>query len=202
MKYGRILNRLSVTVGIIGSSGGVGTTHLAIMLGSFLSSKERKNTALIELNHNGAFSEVKELYGDRKVNSDGVSVDFRLNGVDYYPRQSENQLAAIFQKGYDYIILDLGSEWELNKNELLRCNIGCVVGSLSEWKIFQFERCINILEQLEVREDFRFVTAFGLQRLKKSIEKKYHIHVDTVPFEPTPFVLHKETFAFFDKFCM
>lgn len=202
LNYKRSLSKLTVTVGIIGSSSGVGTTHLAIMLAGFLSSKEHKKTASIELNHAGAFSEIKEIYCVEEINLDEISVNFRLNGVDYYPRQSGNQLAEIFQKSYDYLIFDLGSEWESNKNEFLRCNIGCIVGSFSEWKLYQFERFVYMLKQLEVKDDFHFVTAFGLHKLKKNFEKKHHIHIDVVPFEPTPFVLHKETFAFFERLCM
>ena len=95
MKNIKNLKNSVVTVGIMGSCGGVGVTHLAIMLAGYLSSKEHRKTALIEFNHAGAFSALYDLYNDKNRDSEEVDNQFNLNGVDYYTMKTESQLAEI-----------------------------------------------------------------------------------------------------------
>lgn len=186
----------------MGSSTGVGVTHFAIMLAGFFSAGKNNRIAMVELNSNSSFSALKKLHCHEDMLLDETREQFSLFNVDYFPHRTSLNVAGIFQMDYDYIVMDLGCNRDENINELLRCNIGCLVGSLSEWKISMFEKNICELQQLAVKDSFYFLTTFGMQKLKKKVEKKYHIKISSIPYEPTPFVLHRETFAFFEMLYM
>ncbi|OYO96124.1 hypothetical protein CG709_12135, partial [Lachnotalea glycerini] len=51
------------TVAILGTEKGNGVTHLAIMLGNYITSKLLKRTAILELNRSRAFLQLQESYG-------------------------------------------------------------------------------------------------------------------------------------------
>ena len=186
------VNKHLVTIGLLGCCTGVGVTHLAVMLAGFLSSKEHRKTALIEFNHAGALKALRKLYSDEKTDFNNC---FEINGVDYYTVSNDREFAAIFQMGYEYLVIDFGHEWTDNISRFMQCDIGCVVGSLNEWKISQFEECVTELEGLNISGNFHYVSTFGVQRFGRDIEKNFRIKIRLVPFEPSPFLLHKETFT-------
>lgn len=196
MKHTNRLKNTSVTVGIIGSSEGTGVTHFAIMLAGFLAAKEKYKTALIELNHTGAFEALRQLYGKKK-GPEGV---FCLNGVDYYSGVDSKQMANIWSRGYDYLVLDMGHLWKENQYELLRCNLSCIVGSCTEWKLQQFSDCIERYNENSGSLPCMYLSAFGVPELRKELEKKSDVRIDVIPFELTPFVLQRKNLAFFERF--
>ena len=101
------VNKHLVTIGLLGCCTGVGVTHLAVMLAGFLSSKEHRKTALIEFNHAGALKALRKLYSDEKTDFNNC---FEINGVDYYTVSNDREFAAIFQMGYEYLVIDFGHE--------------------------------------------------------------------------------------------
>lgn len=200
----KMLNKkeyLPITIGILGNDKGAGVTHLAIMTAGYLSSKERKKTAVIELNHDDAFCEVNNLYyGD--LNTDNFNpVSFNINGVDYYCGIGIEQYSGILNLGYEYIVLDFGCNLDNNFSELMRCNIKYIVGSCSEWKLIKFESFISDLKQVTGQNKVDFLYNFGNAKLVTKIERAYHINIKRIPFEPTPFKLHTDSFAFLKQLC-
>lgn len=196
MKLTSELKKSLVTVGVAGSDRGVGSTHFAIMLAGFLSSKEHKTTALIELNSAGDFEKIRRFY---EVESDNAHC-FCINGVDYYQNIASEQISELFFIGYDYIIFDLGQEWKSNNNEWMRCQILCMLGGCTEWKIQKFATSIDELKTIKNRQIKYYLTAFGAHELKIRLEKQKHVEIITIPTEASPFLLHRKNLSFFERF--
>ncbi|NLD49027.1 MAG: serine/threonine protein kinase, partial [Clostridiaceae bacterium] len=118
-------------IAILGVSQGVGVTHTAIMLANFLCS--RYKTAILELNHSGAFKEICTIVEVVK-NSD--SKFFKYRGVDYYWNIDYQEFISRYKEDYEFLVLDCGSYQDMYEiNEFLRADVRIAIGHAIDWKI-------------------------------------------------------------------
>lgn len=192
---------LPLTIGILGIERGAGTTHLSIMTAGYLSSKERKKTAIVEFNHDNAFEAVKTLYYGEFCGKEADFQAFELKGIDYFYGITIEQYTQIINMGYEYIVLDLGSFINDNYSELMRCDIKCIVGNASEWNILKFDRFLDRFYKKNNNVGINFLYVFGNKRLVKKLEKAYKVNLYNIPFEPSPYELHSSSFPFLAKLC-
>lgn len=200
MKNSKNLKNTTRTIGIMGCHEGVGVTHFSIMMAGYISSKERKRTAVIELNHSGTFDNMGVLCcGDDYKRDMNIST-FQLAGVDYYCGMTVEQYVKIYQVGYEYIVVDMGHEWKDNYYEFLRCNNQIIIGNCNEWNVLKFEECINAMIDGGLRDNIDFLNTFGNEKIRRQLERNYRIEIKNVPFIKTPFEITRNSFAFFEQF--
>lgn len=175
-------------------------THLTIALANYCSSKLRKSTACLEINHTGAFNRLSAFTSEKtpysKLKADPV---ISIYNVDYYPTISLENIPEIFGKGYCYLLLDFGVLTDLTFHEFLRCDRKIVIGSLSPWKEDLYHQFFNnYLLQMQWNS-FVCLVLFGEKQDIHRFSGKYHISMKQVPFIRNPFHITQEQFLFLQE---
>jgi len=156
----------TVTLAVAGLAPGVGCTHTALMMGAFLA--KAGMTAVVEDAQHLALGSISGLATGKSKASRG----FRWGAVDVFPlpknREHEgwlyDQTAADLTE-YDYVVRDLGLLQRDTLRELYRAQLAVVVASASPWRIMDFVRQHNALN-----EDFAkiaVVSPFGTEQDRK-----------------------------------
>ncbi len=178
-----------MTIGILGCSSGAGVTHLAIALCNYCTSKQKKKCAYLELH---ARNEISQLVPEAKL-----SIPIRLCGVDYYPAVAAGEVPALLNRGYDCLVLDVGTPDEGMISEFLRCDRKLILGSLAPWKSWKYEALFQkFADGISLGEGFDYLVQTGSTKELASFSKTHHIKMQLVPFIKNPFHIEKELFPF------
>lgn len=168
-------------------------THLAITLCNYCASKQKKSCAYLELHARNEISQLVSL--QTLASSKTEPRHFRLHDVDYYPAVSESDVPELLNLGYDYLILDIGTQDEGAFSEFLRCDRKLVLGSLSAWKAWKYEAFFQRIEDnINLREGMDYLVQTGSRQEILRFSKTHHIHMQPVPFIKNPFSIEKELF--------
>ncbi len=186
------------TIGIMGVDRGNGVTHLAIMMGNYLTAKLHKNTAIIEKNNSEAFSELKDSYGEN-ANENQELNQFKISNVTYYYNIPNNKIGEIFSKNYEYIIIDMGTYKEKETEEFLKCNFMILIGTLDPWKNRKLIHSIERFLAYGNIEKIKYLVQSGTTDRVRQIKNVYQISMYAVPYEPDPFLIHGCNFEFLDQ---
>lgn len=194
MKYrGFCTKKYTITIGIVGADKEVGVTHLSIMLANFLASKQKRRVAAVDFSQERSFEELSRLYGEEMYKS-RENLCFRMHQVDYYSIEVSVDIARLLQWGYEYVVIDFGTMRESIQEEVRRCHIRILVGNCSEWKKKPLMHSITrwILSEKEFK--WQIAAFMGIDTVKTQIEHQFGIHIQRIPYEEDPFVLHKSHF--------
>lgn len=181
----------------MGINRGSGVTHLAIMLGNYVTAKLRRKTAILERNNTESFLELKESY-EENANSNQELSYFKISGVTYYYDVRSDRVGELYSKDYEYIILDMGIYNEKQIEEFLKCNIKIIIGSFNPWKNKAFIHAIEKCIAYGGTETVKYLMQFGNDNDVHQIEKVYQISICATPFEPDPFLIHGCNFEFLE----
>lgn len=190
-------------IGLCSCESGCGTTHLSISLANYISSKYGYRTACLELHPSDAFTQLKT-YTDTPYLPGDVKEKrfFSIYGVDFYPLLGKQDIPALMNAGYDYLILDFGIASAAIFDEFLRCDKKLVLGSLSPWRQAHFyDFCQKQLKK-EQKEYFLFLVLHGEMHDILTFSKKCAISTKqffSIPFIKNPFHITKEQFSFLEK---
>lgn len=166
------------------------------MLGNYLGSKEKKKTAIVEVNNHNDFVEVQRFYTEIKSYGN-LGEKFKIANTTYYKSVSETQLTKILNEEYEYVIYDFGSDYISNQNEFLRCGNKIVVGILCEWKNTQYDFFLCDLKEERKKGKWEYLSVFADEYVQNSISKKHKIKIKKIPLEPDAFTIHGCNFDFF-----
>ncbi|MNM78648.1 Serine/threonine-protein kinase PrkC [compost metagenome] len=123
-------------IAVIGVSGGVGTTHTAIMLAYSLSNHFKDVTLLELTDKSSAFSRLQSAaFKSKGTGASSAERNFTLEGVHYHRRPTRMEMLDLISGEGGLVILDLGSDRSKETfEEFLRADISLVVGSGAEWR--------------------------------------------------------------------
>lgn len=183
-----------MTIGVTGCCSGIGVTHLSIALCSFCASKLGKKTAFLEVHGR---NEISQFFPEAGQNR------FHLSGIDYYSNISSNDIPALLNMGYHYLILDMGSFGEIDFQEFLRCDRKLVLGSLAPWKAKTNQEFFQYYSNTaNLGEGFFYLVQTGDIKNILTFSKTYHIsrrNIFQIPFIKNPFCIKKELFLLFQE---
>jgi hypothetical protein len=185
------------TIGIMGIDAGNGVTHLAIMMGNYITAKLHKNTGILEMNNTGAFLELKESYGEN-TNKNQEDNHFKIADVTYYYGIGNNRIGEVYSKGYEYIIIDMGTYNEKKTEEFLKCSIKILIGNLNPWNNKKFISTIESFIAHGKVEKMKYLVQFKEDDMMHQFEKVYQINMYIMPYEPDPFLIHGCNFGFLE----
>lgn len=198
-----------MTIGIAGCDSGVGVTHLALALGSYCCSKQRRKVAYIELHTKNEISRLLSeeqlccLLRRQTAGAASFAADlpcFCLDGVDYYPQASGNTVPILLNRGYDCLILDSGRLEEAGLPEFLRCDRKLVIGSLAVWKAWKYEAFLQKLRAFtDLGEGFSYLVQAGNKKSISDFSRSHQISMCQVPFINNPFRIEKDLFLFLEE---
>lgn len=127
---------------------------------------------------------------------------FKLHGIDCYSCVTTSEIPALLNRGYDYLILDMGHLAEADLPEFLRCERKLVLGSLAPWKsssIQSFFERFN--DNINLREGFYYIMRTGDSGELLRFSRAYHLPMHCIGCLPNisnPLKIKKEHFAFLE----
>lgn len=161
-----------MNIGILGTTSGVGVTHLAISLASALAKTstlfKRKKIAVVELNDSG---DIKALgVEEKQIPEDDDGDYYTLKNIDYYPSFKQENLPKLQKNRYDYTILDCG---HMMCDAFGTADIALLVCSSREWKCGSPTAYENYRLVSESRglDTVTIVMPFSNKRAKREIEE-------------------------------
>jgi len=178
----------------MGVGRGVGTTHLTIMMGNYLANGLGKKVALLELNKNNTYSEIKLMKCSRIKKT-----CFEVNGIDFYENISYEDIPKIMANNYNYLILDVSSNYILGRNEFLRSHKKIVVGSLSKWKAQEYFKCFENMQLISEISACQFLSLSKDFEVVKIVKDKYGVPIVQIPFEENPFYIESNHMEWIGK---
>ena len=190
-------DRTRKVIGILGTHNGVGVTHTAILMGTYLSEVKNVDTAIFEMNHKPDFQYLEQEYKGNGF-SNYESRNFSIYDVHYFKQVKYEELSLLFNQDFDYYILDFGAGTFELLHEFLRCDYKIVLGSLTEWKIHKLLEVYDYMKEIDMIHSIFFVSVFGQAYDGKYISGKLSIKPYLLGYEPDPFLISKKTIKLFD----
>lgn len=192
-----------LTIGIAGTTEGIGVTHLCIALANYMSSKQHKKTACLELSDSTAFTQLKDCPLVHTL-PEKISAHryFQIHDVDYYPKVQMGDIPLLVNSGYEILILDFGALCSDTLGELFRCDRKFLLCSNAPWRKSELASCISTYPQIRQMEFLLFMINYGNRLDMAKFAWDYSIsygQLRTVPFISNPFHIEKEWFSFFEK---
>ncbi len=173
-----------IIIGILGQEPGLGVTHLSISLANYAAKWLNARTALVEWEVRNSLAALSPKEGEEA---------FDIKGVTYFPSIPAKELGLIYSMDFEYIILDLGSDSQKAREELMRCNGKLIVGSLCPWRKARYYDYIKRLqEHTGISDMFTFLALFEDKIEIKRCCRTYKAQVQSIPFIANPFHIKKE----------
>lgn len=174
----------------MGSVKGAGCTHFAIALAQSVRMVYGKKTAIIELNGSNDFERIKNEYVRHNIKKDNGETDvYDIHNVSYYKKIGHDRFFEIYGDSYEYIILDIGSNFQKQKEKIIISDIKCLIVCHTPWKYEDNNKAIEWFDNNLPNEDFKCFNSFGVPYNKKIFRQ--------VPVYANPFELDKKLFSFF-----
>lgn len=181
-------------VAVTGLAQGVGTTHLAVMLATYLTNGRHCRVAVVEYGQHGSYEQMKNVLKYKRVRLSTKALaehGFSAYGIDFYQSIYQSGAIGILRENYDVIIIDQS----LRANqfisieeaaELWQADMRIAVISMVPWK---WKECIWKQNRLmETVEKKRLKTVSMTDAAYRKNEK-----VLQIPWEPDPFHIKAET---------
>jgi DNA-binding NarL/FixJ family response regulator len=193
-----------VTVAVASAASGIGATHTALMIASFLA--QRKNTvALLE-----ACTRPRLLVacGILEATEGKLEKSWRFGNLDIFPlttdpdvvpdvlevqKTYEERLQQIRNR-YEYVVIDIGEPafsgaW----TELSRASLAVLVASAAPW------RWTDLRPFIQKFSDFELVLAAPSEGMLKMFRRDTGLEALSIPYSPDPFNLPKEAEEVMEK---
>jgi hypothetical protein len=142
----------------MGTSFGVGVTHLSLMLGTYFS-QTRNKIALIEWRNQKAFSAIEEAYEGKESSLDQP---FTIKKVVYYKQFNLPNLSTLKDGRYEVLVIDFGEFNENYMSVFTDLDIKILVGHSNEWKYKEIESIYKRMQK-HVTQQWKLVLPFATQ---------------------------------------
>lgn len=140
---------------VAGMDKGVGATHFSILLGNYYSEVLGRKTAIVDLNTDNDYEFLKYICVPESLHKNNV---YNIYKVTYYQNITRESLSDIFRRGFECVILDVGSNYRKFTNEISMCDRRYMISSIGMWKILSV---ISGLEEVQSNEEWNFLYSFG-----------------------------------------
>ncbi len=181
-----------LSIGLIGSHRGAGTTHTAILMANILHQVYRKKVVVAECNEH---QDLQFL-----IENNTVEDCFLLMGVTYFPDFLLKNTEPLHNGTYDCCIYDFGSEYEENKQFLMRCDMKFIVTDCSPWHIKKNGLLLDLDQEITCWKNWQLLINHALPKDYRFFR---HVPMKTmaIPHAPDPFRITRpvvKCFNFFD----
>ena len=147
------------SIGIFGVQQGVGVTHLCTALTHYCADCLKSHTALVELSGNHELEELQKQQQGKWG---------RPDRKHYFANAGSDNMPEYIRQGYEYYIIDGGSEFYRIRREFLRCDRKLILVSLSPWKRKELEYFMSVIwEEETCLDNVTFLAQFGMKKDKK-----------------------------------
>lgn len=201
------LEHRSFVIAVMGTSAGVGATHVSISVAHILSRFARK-VAVVDMGvRSSVFQRLSESLLAEKCDNYSESLpllsQFQIHQVQYFSSPARSQLLGLFTKDFEFIICDLGSgrhkDWI---EEFQRADLSILVTSGAEWRqdeLITLRELFN--QQLSQSNQICFVPMTNGERSKQISKIVGSKEIYPFPAEMNPYVPSELTEEAFFEAC-
>lgn len=182
-------------IGLIGTHHGTGVTYTGLMLAFYLAEELGKRTAFLECNDHHDMRLIQEAYEW----STEEAYSFSYNQVTCYKEVHPNRISDIYGEDFDCLILDLGTDFHRNREELQRCSTKIVVGGRSEWDFMKLIKFLENCKTYNGSDSWLYFIPQADEKTVKRISKELDRKVWSVPAAQDPVLPSKNVNYFFSK---
>lgn len=179
---GKSMRQTREVIGIIGTHHGVGATYTAMMLAFFMGEERGRKTAFLEYNEHHDMSIIQSCYEWSEEDKDS----FSFHNITCYKEVTRSKLMEVFGQSYDCIIIDFGTNFLDNKEELLRCSTKIIVGGRSEWDHQKLLRFLQRTGRISCDEQWLYFIPQANEKSIYYIKSLIQKHVWALPTSENP----------------
>ena len=166
-------------------------------MASYLSGVKRLRTAAVEVGKGFDFEEIEEMYfGERGKTTSGKG--FSLYDVDYYHVDDISGIGWIYGEGYDCVVVDFGTEYEKYMEELIRCSVKIVLGSVNMWRYQKYLKLCTYLESITGSGRWFHIIGGDGDDVKKHLKRFGLSGAQRINIE-TPYIIGNKQLEFFQR---
>ncbi|NLK28308.1 MAG: hypothetical protein GX306_08210 [Clostridiales bacterium] len=181
------------SIGLIGTHRGVGVTYTAFMLAFYLGEEMGKRTAFVECNRHHDMERIQSAYEWSREDTSS----FSFHQITCYKEVMSEGIAEIYNKNYESLIFDFGTDFGTNWNEFLRCNIKIIVGGMAQWNQKKLIELAAYYKDFNDRETWLYLIPCADSKVTSSLKKIIVGKIHTIPFEKDPTKPSKNTIKLF-----
>lgn len=185
--------REKITIGLIGINRGVGVTYTGMLLASYFGVEKGIKTAYLECNNHNDFTLLEEAYEWSSENDKSFSLD----RITYYKQVTINCIPEILANDYDCYILDFGTDFTGYMDEFMRCSSKIIIGDYAIWNWSRVVLFAKAMEGIKGSHNWIYLIPDAKARFVKLMAKEIKRYCFSIPNEPDPTVLSKETHRLF-----
>jgi|GEM_PF-2219767 len=168
-------------IALLGVSPCVGVTHTAIMFSYAL--RDKYKVAVLEMNSNGSFYEIKKIIGDESENN-----YFKNKGVDFFWNVKYSQFIAQHKDNYDFIILDFGSYDDIEDiDDFIRADKRIIIGHAIDWKLKEIKKFYESTKKYDLNSSWYYIIPLMPDKELGDIRKLIKNKVISIPYNINPF---------------
>ncbi|MFP4698005.1 MAG: serine/threonine-protein kinase [Eubacteriales bacterium] len=181
-KESNIKSSKPIIISVFGAQARIGATHLSIAIGNYLNRENAK--VLVKENHpSDDFLAIQTMYNDISEKDNY----FTIKGMDMMCFDESIELEELFDKSYQFIVLDQGVYSEEAVKNSVYSDIKIIVSGGKEWEIEYFEK---ILYDLREDTSYIYLINFVNQQLYRELIKHMgKLSCYKVAYQPNPFIL-------------
>ena len=180
-----------VTIGLIGTHSGVGTSHLALQLGSFFGSRGEK-VVLADLSGSGGLACLNDEAGDER------SGPFTVRGLTVYPDGAYFLNKLMKNASFDRCILDFGCGVTNNLLQLKACDLKLIITDASPFRRDRRLMVDRLCVHAGVRNGWRLLVNLSDRARLKEL-RHLPINTEWTGFSPDPFKPEEQNVKLFKK---
>lgn len=166
---------------------------MTIALGTYLSGVKGVRVAVAEADGRGRFADMAEAYY-----GDSNDTEFRLMDIDYYVVASVSELAWIYSRGYDYVVISFGILYEKYMAEVARCSVKLVLGSVNLWRYADYVRLCRCIREVHGSSGWLHIISGDNEDIKEHLKREGVTGVKRVVVD-SPYIIGSEQLEFFRK---
>ncbi|USB34902.1 protein kinase [Paenibacillus sp. YPG26] len=190
-------------IAVIGVSGGVGTTHTAIMLAYSLITHFKEVTLLELTDKSSAFARLQTSASKPGVTG-ALSAErsFSIEGVHYCRRPTRMEMLDMISGEGGLVILDLGSDQSKETiEEFVRADISLVVGSAAAWRFQDIVSFCRLSASYSKSKWIYAIPSAPMTVIHHLRRKLGTSRLLPIPHETDPFQPSEETVAAMENVC-
>ncbi len=171
------------TIGIIGVHQGAGVTYTGLMLAFYLGEEMGQRTAYLECNKHQDMSLIEQAYEWQREEEDY----FTYGRISCYKNVAAKKIPEILSEGYEYVVMDFGTDYAASREEFLRCTRKLVLCSSSEWNLGKLLQFVRNHKEEKGNENWHYLLPFARPSLTVRVKTLIKRRVLAVPLmeEPT-----------------
>lgn len=167
------------------------------MLANYMTGVKNNKTVVLEWNDSGDFKRMEEFCRKKSVLK-AVSQTFNILEVSYIKNAGKNELLECINHGFDTVVIDFGSGFEVIREEFLRCDRKILIGSFCEWRVGAFTELIA--EKRSEGGRWELLAAFGSVETEIEMNRCMHAFVRRIPESADAFAVTGKIMVFFKGF--